>query len=41
MNHDFQIFGPDAPQSAEALRRIGEVIEGRIKARNQMETINS
>jgi acetyl esterase/lipase len=41
MTHDFQIFGPDAPQSAEALRRIGEVIEGRIKARNQMETINS
>ena len=26
MNHDFQMFGPDAPQSTEALRRIGEVI---------------
>jgi epsilon-lactone hydrolase len=41
MNHDFQIFGPDAPQSAEALLRIGEVIDARIKARNQMETFNS
>jgi acetyl esterase/lipase len=41
MNHDFQIFGPDAPQSAEALRRIGAVIDERIKARNQIETINS
>lgn len=26
MNHDFQAFGDDVPQSAEALRRIGEVI---------------
>jgi epsilon-lactone hydrolase len=26
MNHDFQIFGPDSPQSAQALQRIGEVI---------------
>jgi acetyl esterase/lipase len=26
MNHDFQMFGYKAPQSAEALRRIGEVI---------------
>lgn len=31
MGHDFQMFGPDAPQSAEALRRIGEVIDHRIK----------
>ena len=30
MNHDFQIFGLDSPQSAEALRRIGEVIEERV-----------
>jgi len=30
MNHDFQLFGPDAPQSAEALRRIGEVINARL-----------
>ena len=32
MNHDFQMFGPDAPQSAEALRRIGQVIEARLHA---------
>ena len=31
MNHDFQLFGPDAPQSAEALRRIGEVIAARLR----------
>jgi acetyl esterase/lipase len=31
MNHDFQLFGPDAPQSAEALRRIGEVIGARLR----------
>jgi epsilon-lactone hydrolase len=30
MNHDFQMFGPDAPQSTQALRRIGEVISRRI-----------
>ncbi len=30
MNHDFQLFGPDAPQSAEALRRTGEVIGARL-----------
>jgi acetyl esterase/lipase len=41
MNHDFQIFGLDAPQSAEALRRVGEVIDARIRARSQMGTINS
>ena len=41
MNHDFQIFAPDAPQSAAALRRIGEVIDARIGSRNQMETISS
>jgi monoterpene epsilon-lactone hydrolase len=31
MNHDFQIFGPDVPQSAEALDRIGEVIAFRVR----------
>jgi len=30
MNHDFQLFGEDVPQSAEAIRRIGEVIGSRI-----------
>lgn len=33
MNHDFQMFGSDAPQSAEALRRIGEVIDRRARGR--------
>jgi acetyl esterase/lipase len=33
MNHDFQIFGPDVPQSAEALRRLGEVVEVRTRGR--------
>lgn len=31
MNHVFQIFGRDAPQSAAALRRIGEVIDDRVR----------
>lgn len=32
MTHVFQLLGPGAPQSAEALRRVGEVIEERIQA---------
>jgi monoterpene epsilon-lactone hydrolase len=31
MNHDFQIFGHEAPQSDEALRRIGEVMECHVR----------
>jgi acetyl esterase/lipase len=31
MNHDFQVFGAYAPQSAEALRRLAEVINSRIR----------
>jgi len=34
MNHDFQMFGPDVPQSAEALRRLGEVIHARVRRRH-------
>ena len=30
MPHVFQLFGRDAPQSADALRRISEVIESRV-----------
>ncbi|HVJ05726.1 MAG TPA: alpha/beta hydrolase [Candidatus Saccharimonadales bacterium] len=30
MNHDFQAFGYDVPQSAEAIRRIGAVIASHI-----------
>jgi monoterpene epsilon-lactone hydrolase len=36
MNHDFQLFGPDAPQSAEALRRIGEVISTRAHSQQKV-----
>jgi epsilon-lactone hydrolase len=35
MIHDFQMFGPDAPQSAEALRRIGDVIDARVRGRQK------
>ncbi len=38
MNHDFQAFGYDVPQSAEALHRISEVIAGRLSASNQTTT---
>jgi epsilon-lactone hydrolase len=31
MNHDFQIFGPYMSESAEALRRIGEVVNSRVR----------
>jgi len=40
MNHVFQMFGPGAPQSAEALRRIGEIIDLRIRKRKKMETVS-
>ena len=39
MNHDFQIFGFDAPQSAEALRRIGEVIDIQVRKRRKAEFV--
>ena len=40
MNHDFQMFGLDSPQSAEALRRIGQVIDVRVrKQKNNMEAV--
>jgi acetyl esterase/lipase len=35
MNHDFQLFGPDAPQSPEALRRIGDVISTRARPHDE------
>jgi len=37
MTHDFQIFGRDVPQSADALRRIGEVIAARVRGREKKE----
>lgn len=39
MPHVFQVFGPDAPQSTDALQRIREVIEKRIRG-NTEETIS-
>lgn len=38
MNHDFQAFGYDVPQSADALRRINEVIAGRLSTANRKTT---
>ncbi|MGD0508518.1 MAG: alpha/beta hydrolase fold domain-containing protein [Terriglobales bacterium] len=40
MTHDFQMFGPDSPQSAEALRRIGQVIDVKVRRQKQMETVS-
>ena len=39
MNHDFQMFGFDSPQSAEALRRIAEVIDARVRGQKKLETL--
>ena len=39
MNHDFQMFGLDCPQSAEALQRIGQVIDVRVRGQKDMETV--
>ncbi len=39
MTHDFQMFGLDSPQSADALQRIGQVIEARIRGQKNMEAL--
>jgi len=39
MNHDFQIFGHQAPQSIKALRRLGEVIDQHIRGLKPMPTL--
>jgi monoterpene epsilon-lactone hydrolase len=41
MNHDFQMFGPDVPQSAEALRRIAEVIGVRVRGEKKKEAVST
>ena len=41
MNHDFQMFGRDSPQSAEALQMIGRVIEERVLGQPGMEAVRS
>jgi epsilon-lactone hydrolase len=38
MNHDFQMFGPLARQSVDAIRRIGEVIGKHLPARQNVGT---
>lgn len=40
MNHDFQAFGSDVPQSTDAIRRIGEVVASRILRRNEVPASN-
>jgi epsilon-lactone hydrolase len=39
MTHDFQMFGPDSPQSTEALQRIGQVIDVRVRGQKNMEAV--
>jgi epsilon-lactone hydrolase len=39
MTHVFQMFGADAPQSSAALRRIGEVINMRVRGREKKKTV--
>ncbi len=41
MTHDFQLFGLDSPPSAEALQRIGQVIDARVRGQKNMETVKS
>src|SRR5437868_4402795 len=41
MNHDFQLFGNDAPQSIEALRRIGKIIDARLRRARKTEAITA
>jgi len=41
MNHVFQIFGPDVPQSAEALERIGEVIDFRVRRGKKAQPVST
>ena len=41
MNHVFQMFGPDVPQSTEALRRIGEVIATRVPGDKKTEAVST
>ncbi len=39
MTHDFQMFGFDSPQSADALRRIGQVIDVKLRGQKNMEAV--
>lgn len=39
MTHDFQLFGLDSPPSADALRRIGHVIDARFRGQKTEGTV--
>jgi acetyl esterase/lipase len=39
MTHVFQMFGHDSPQSTEALSRIGQVIDERVRGLKSMEAV--
>jgi monoterpene epsilon-lactone hydrolase len=39
MTHDFQLFGPDSPQSAKALLRIGQMIDVRVRGAKETEAM--
>lgn len=39
MTHDFQLFGLDSPPSADALRRIGRVIDARLRGQEKEGTV--
>jgi epsilon-lactone hydrolase len=39
MTHDFQLFGLDSPPSADALRRIGHVIDARLRGQEKEGTV--
>ncbi len=41
MNHVFQMFGPDVAQSADALQRIEQVIDSRVRGQKEAEAISS
>ena len=39
MTHDFQLFGPDSPQSAEALQRLGQMIDMKVRGAKETEAV--
>jgi hypothetical protein len=39
MTHDFPMFGLDSPQSAEALQRIGQVVDATLRTQENMEKV--
>lgn len=39
MPHDFQMFGSDSPQSAEAVERIGQMIDRKVRGATKTEAV--